>query len=90
MLDKNPVSGPGRGPPYCNSRMPLMDTEHGVTSSDVYNKITSLMIWKTNIFFSFACVYVGGKGEAAARVRHKDQNPSKAENAHLSKREKQA
>ena len=60
-----------------------MDSEHGVTPSDVYGKITSLMIWKANIFFSFARVYVGGKEEEAARPRHRDQNPSKEEKAHL-------
>ena len=82
--------GPWKGPSLLQQWDATDGYEHGVTSSDVYNKITSLMIWKTNIFFSFACVYVGGKEEEAARVRHKDQNLRKAENAHLSKREKQA
>ena len=58
----------------------------GVTSSDVYNKITTLMIWKTD-FFQF-CLYVcWGQGGRRRGAGHKGQNSSNEGNVNLSKRE---
>lgn len=66
----------------CNG-MSLTDTEHETTSSDVYNKIITLMFQRTDIsqFCLFECWKEEEKGP-----EHKGQNCNE-EDANLSKRE---
>lgn len=58
----------------------------GVTSSDVYNKITTLMIWKTD-FFQFRSYVCWGQGGRRRGAGHTGQNSSNEGNVNLSKRE---